>query len=126
MRRKLNVGDVLWFVPTNGRPRNVIVTKVGRKWAQVGAHVGRIAIESWYMDGGQFTSPGRCHESEQEWRENEEADRAWLALCQSLQLTSRVAHDLSIETIREAADLLRVRERFSCALENIRKSETTR
>ena len=53
----IKTGQKLWFVPNYaqgfGKEREVTVGKVGRKWADIGAH--RIDAETLRADGGHGT-----------------------------------------------------------------------
>lgn len=63
MEKKLQEGQKLWWVYSQnrrGNPREVTVTKVGRKWAQLNNHY-RIDIETLIADGGGYMSPGCCY-----------------------------------------------------------------
>lgn len=61
----LQVGQTLWYVNSDrrrGEPCEVRVKKVGRKWAELEpAWIGRVNIETLWIDGGQYASPGRCY-----------------------------------------------------------------
>lgn len=65
----LKVGDKLWRVAGDyGRPpvlgRPATVAKIGRKWATLdGWQNERIDLETLVIDGGQYSSPGRCYHS---------------------------------------------------------------
>jgi hypothetical protein len=82
MKPKLKVGDVVWFVPRqkyNGAPRELTVTKVGRKWATIGEGWRRMRADvgSWAVDGGNYSGPGDLYTSEAAWREESEISAQW-------------------------------------------------
>jgi hypothetical protein len=76
--RQLKVGDKLWFVSSrrNGLDREVVVMKVGRKWAYLSGR-DRIDLESWGMDGGEYISPGRCYESKDAYESSKALWEEW-------------------------------------------------
>ena len=108
--KQLKEGQKLWFVGctmSNHRKERgeVTVTKVGRKWADItGTLNGRIDVETFAVDGKGYPSPGKCYESEDAWKEKEEADTLWRDLHIALGRTRPV--DVSREKILEAASLL--------------------
>jgi len=76
----LTTGQKLWLVPARrrGKPREVEVGKVGRKWAAlIPYYEGRVDIETLALDGGNYTSPGRCYGSRAEWEESSALGKAW-------------------------------------------------
>lgn len=82
MKPKLYVGQSLYFVYRErrmGKPMEVTVTKIGRKWAEVGDR-HRIDVETWEADGRGFTSPGQCYESKDEYDDEVHFIKSWLRL----------------------------------------------
>lgn len=86
---KLTVGQKLWYVPRDSREvsqsREVTVTKIGRKWAEIDMGWGRgwrIDLDDWTVDGGNYSSPGRCHISREAWKAETERRRLWDGLFQ--------------------------------------------
>lgn len=63
----LTVGQQLYYVPSQRRaePGFVTVTKVGRKWAEIGPN-RRVNMETMALDGGGYSSPGTCYLSKEE------------------------------------------------------------
>lgn len=58
----LKVGDKLIYLPRDSRQKEaeVIVSKVGRKWAQLEpSYYGRADKETGWVDGGRYLSPAR-------------------------------------------------------------------
>lgn len=89
---KLEVGQRLWYVPRErGQPHEVTVGKVGL-----------------HIDGGEYSSPGRCYLSREEWEVEDATRRAWNGL--RVEVTNRppAPEGVSPEAIREAAALLRL------------------
>jgi hypothetical protein len=60
--RKLTVGQRLWYVPSlHGRPHDVEVTKLGRKWAQISGHPSlRINMETLAVEQPEWGRTGTC------------------------------------------------------------------
>jgi hypothetical protein len=77
----LTVGQELWYAPADRRYLGgacaVRVLKVGRKWADVDHHIGRVDAESLWVDGGKYSSPGRCWLSKETWEAEEARRSAW-------------------------------------------------
>lgn len=117
MTERLKPGDVLFYqrdFVDEWTPREVVIEKVGRKWATLvdGWRDTRVEIETLELDGSRAF--GRIWRSKQEWLGAKEADRQrreddW-ALDQfyreAQQLRYRRPKDLHAATIREAAALL--------------------
>jgi len=75
----LTVGQKLWFVNTQNRhakPHEIIVTKVGRKWAETNARY-RINIDDLRADAGAYSSPGIAYLSEQHYLDEQALKAAW-------------------------------------------------
>lgn len=105
----LTVGQTLWLVPASrwGKPHAVTVTKVGRKWAELGDRETRVNAETLYQDGGQYMSPGRCYVSQDAYEAERNADAAWNALKQAIQYIGRPP-SVAAHHIAHAAQLLGV------------------
>lgn len=79
----IKVGQKLWMVPRErylGAPRFVTVTKVGRTWAHIDCHSYRVGLKSMKIDGGEYTSPGRCYLTKEEHDRELERERVWREL----------------------------------------------
>ena len=80
----LTVGQELYYVPADRRylhqAKTVQVKKVGRKWAEVDAWLGRVNIETLFVDGGGYASPGRCWLDKEAWEAEERRRQAWAEL----------------------------------------------
>lgn len=72
---KYAVGQSLWWVPAHrgGTPVAVTVQAVGRKWLKLSNH-HQVDIQTLVADGGHYSSPGRCYQSEEAWT-------AYVGLC---------------------------------------------
>lgn len=79
----LYVGQQLWceLSERRGGDRFVTITKLGNKWATLEGHRPyRIDLETLWIDGQGYTSPGRCW-LDKEARETERVtDEAWKSL----------------------------------------------
>lgn len=77
----LEVGQELWYVPADSRyvdrSKFVKVTKLGRKWVALDHEGYRIDPETLWVDGGQYSSPGRCWPSKEAWEVEVRRARAW-------------------------------------------------
>tara|TARA_R110000868_G_scaffold236522_2_gene490554 strand:- start:679 stop:1029 length:351 start_codon:yes stop_codon:yes gene_type:complete len=90
-REPLKVGDMLWMVESrrgglNGG-RTVTVTKIGRKWATLDFpswRPYRIDMETWRVDGGEYSSPARCYASEEVFQQTVRLDASWRRLVERL------------------------------------------
>jgi hypothetical protein len=103
----LQPGTKLWYVPSD--PRNekyaheVIITKVGRKWAYFGPHSqDRLDPETLRVDGGIYCSPGTCYESKETYEALCLANRFWRHLKDKMGWDAKV----DAEKVREAAKML--------------------
>lgn len=108
---KLSVGQKLWYVPRDSREvsqsREVTVTKIGRKWAEIdmGWRGSRIDLEDWRVDGGQYSSPGSCYVSRQAWDDERQRQRAWSSLFSARPYGGPPDH-VTTAAIYQAASLL--------------------
>ena len=105
----LALGQTLFFVPYRGvvggrgTPSEVTVTSIGRRWIGIRGNqrIDRITLE---VDGGIYSSPGRCYFSRADWEAEDAADEAWSALRQHL-LRSRPA-GITVDAIKAVGCLL--------------------
>lgn len=86
----LHVGQVVYYVPYErrhaSRAGNVVVTKVGHKWAEISpVWAGRISLETLREDSGAYTSRGEIWLSEDAYKQKSSADSAWRRLRELLQ-----------------------------------------
>lgn len=106
---KLAVGDRLWLVLRNGRGTrgsDVMVTKVGRKWASIVDAENpmwdrpRINLNSLECDGGESSSPGRCFRSRAEYEERLALAEGWEELRQIFGTTYRRPAHLTVDDMK--------------------------
>lgn len=105
----LSVGQRLWYVPSQHRWQSasyVTVKKGGRKWAELERGFSRIALDSLYADGGQYSSPGRCYLSKEEHDQEVERQTAWSSLKRRLDAQYRCPDGVDSEDIRKVYSLL--------------------
>lgn len=85
MNKKLQAGDKLWFVGSKGRRQEeAVVVSVGRKWAKLtmgDREDYRMDISSGYIDGGDYSPPGRCYASKEEYDGIANLDNLWNVTC---------------------------------------------
>lgn len=81
---KLTVGQKLWWVGVWSRVgvtaesgREVTITSVGRKWAGIDRPDTRVDIHSLVADGGEYSSPGRCYLSREDYEREYILRREW-------------------------------------------------
>jgi hypothetical protein len=55
------------------------ITKIGRKWITIGEGYKpyRFDAETLFLDGGDYSSPGRVYASERDYLESTERQKAW-------------------------------------------------
>lgn len=105
MKRQLKVGDTLWFAGhRESASRQVVVTKVGKKWAELDCPM-RICLKTWEVDGGNYMSPGHCWESKEEYDAFQLLHKSWWAFADSIR-KSKPPAGMTVERIREAASVL--------------------
>jgi hypothetical protein len=112
------VGQTLYFYRITYRrgdvvaPVPVVVSKIGRKWVSIsrnGHDAGRFDPESGYVDGGQFSSPGRVWRSAAEHDAEAERVRVWDLLKSAIR--SHIGGprpDVTTDDIRAAAKALKI------------------
>lgn len=106
---KLSIGQKLWWVPHQRKwqqPKEVTVLKVGRKWAQLDNNE-RIDLETFIADAGQYSSPGRCYLSQEEYEAKVTIGSAWSNLKRSIDYKSP-PDGVTVEDIEAARQLLRL------------------
>lgn len=104
----MTVGQKLVFVPARkgAKPFEVTVEAVGRRWAYLDRH-GRVDVETFEVDGGQYSSPGQCYGTWEEYEVTTERSRVWTAFQRGMPF-GRLAPEVTTEEIRAAAKLLRI------------------
>jgi hypothetical protein len=118
----LTPGQTLWYVSNedshkfqtapNGawHPCNmVIVENVGRKWATATVHhrTLRIDVETLKVDGGKYSSPGRCYRSADDYKDEIRLHAVWKNFASRI---SRVSPPvgMNVETIYKIAEMLSI------------------
>lgn len=105
----LQVGQELWMVPSEARYRDqarlVRVEKVGRKWADLDCY-GRVNMETMALDGGGFSSHGRCYVSKEAWEAEEKRATAWRILSNEIGRMWQAPDCVTIETMEQIRKLL--------------------
>ena len=105
----LSVGQKLWYVPVvgYGQPHEVGIVKIGRVWATLGGFERRrIRIDDLTADGGDYSSPGRCWLSREEWEHEMAAIAAWDKFRRVVSQFFSMPPELTRSKIVEAAALL--------------------
>lgn len=82
---QLKKDQVVWIKYQGNRGRaadlvQAVVTKIGRRWAYLSVHdrpAHRIALGTDYLDGGDYSSPGRVWESVEAFADSETRAVAW-------------------------------------------------
>lgn len=107
----LFVGQKLWWVPSRrpGRPCEVEVLKIGRKWAQL-SNSQRIDMQSLIADAGDFVSPGRCYPDRAKYELETSQALAWSNLRKDLSLVYERPASATLENIQAARKLLGISE----------------
>lgn len=105
----LIVGQELWFSPEDrrggakGYPVRVI--QVGRKWAKLDGS-GRVNMETMWIDGEGYSSPGRCWLSQEAWLAEEARQKAWSDLRKIVDRKYQAPDDISEQNIKSAIGLI--------------------
>lgn len=106
----MQVGQELFYVSLRASSGQiVVVTRVGRKWADVvpkgfkNAKPRRININSMQADGGAYSSPGRCYLSEYAYKEEIELWKAWQKFRREV---AHMTSTPSAASLQAAADIL--------------------
>ena len=106
--KKLEVGQKLWFVygdSRRGGASEVIVTKVGRKWATLSNNY-RIDLQTWIADGAGYVSPGSCYASKEEYEEDVKLFVDWSNLRFAIERMRQRPEGVTTETIGKIRELL--------------------
>ena len=121
---KFEVGQKLWYVQSEYLRRQVdpghevTVTKIGRKWIHIlGPHIhakDKFDLEYMQIDGGEYTSPGRVHLSEQHYKDHLYSLRLWSSFVGKLpfqpyhpyEVTLKAAAvlDITLDTVRRPVE----------------------
>lgn len=98
--KKYEVGQTLWFV-TRETGREVMITKVGRKWLGIGC-LGRINRETLELDCGGYTPTGKCYLSQEAYEALRAKQEAWRELRGLIEKEYCTPDHVSIEWIKAA------------------------
>ena len=107
---KLKPGDKLWYVPAGnyqGAPREVTVRSVGRVWFTLDSPSSiRFSVANLVSDGRGYTSPGYCHRSKEEWKQETQDRHCWSAFRRSCSNIGGCPVGIHAADIRRAAAIL--------------------
>lgn len=107
----LKEGQVLWFVPYEkrwSREREVVVSKVGRKWAVIDDGRNRVDASTLEVDGKGYVSPGKCYVSREVYEIEKARRDSWQALRRALDERRSAPDGVTTESIAAAAALLNI------------------
>lgn len=109
---QFEVGMELYFVPSDPRRQKnqlVKVEKVGRKWVNLdnGYRFDKEAKYGMWVDGGEYSSPGRLYLSKEDYDKDCKKDSALRAINKRTEMY-RSREDLTLEDVLAAAKLLKV------------------
>lgn len=108
----LTVGQTLLFVSSDrsreAKPFDVVVKKVGRKWAFTNSG-HKLDIETLVADGGAYSSPGKAWLSQDEYDRHKALTEAWARFRQLVDREHRCPVS-DIEAIRNALAVLEMSE----------------
>lgn len=109
----LVVGQKLWFVPAYqqdgfGQDREVEVGSVGNKWATLVHQRMRVSLATLTIDGGIYSSPGRCHLDRAAYEAKRNLERVWQAFARRVSPVS-VPDGVTIADITKAAELFGIK-----------------
>jgi hypothetical protein len=83
-RRRWSVGQKVVVAMSRGHQKITLheseITKIGRKWVTLKGYHGRFDMETGWIDGGDYLSPGRVWTSKEEYEAEVAADAAWKEL----------------------------------------------
>jgi hypothetical protein len=105
----LRPGQTLWYVPFDSRQHEteVEVISVGTKWVTLTGHM-RMDKHTLHIDGGHYTSPGRCYLTYADWEDAREKKSTWLKLHTQLRAMWNVPEHITISDIQKIANMLRI------------------
>jgi len=100
-------GDELIAVRHDGTiyVRNWTVLRVGRKWAVMDCR--RVNLETLEIDGGDYSSPGRCYLSQEHYEQENRRRRAWNELRYRVNDSGKPPSHLTTEAIERVLGELR-------------------
>lgn len=104
---KLTVGQKLWLVRGHRKQNNqreVTVTKVGRKWAEIGFE-GRIDMDTLTVDSGGYMSSGACYQSKEDYDRFIALQGAWQAFRDRVSREHGPAQ-ITVDELRRCANII--------------------
>jgi hypothetical protein len=108
----IEVGQKLWFVPAQryaGAPREIAVTKVGRKWAYTDeGRADRFDVNTLALDGHGYNSPGRLYLRREDHALEVEVSAEWSKAAASMRNKYRAPEGVSVADIKAAVKLLKL------------------
>lgn len=100
----LHVGQKLWMVYNDirrGQPREVTVTRVGRKWADIDVYKTRVAVDTLCIDPDRGLSrTGRCYLSRDAYEAETMLVQEWNDFAGRVSM-GRPPQGMTVERIRE-------------------------
>lgn len=105
----LQPGQKLWYVPEDPRwekTREVTVAKIGNRWAELGRKDFRADLETLEVDGGKYSSPGRCYLSREAWEEEKLLRAAWREFQRDVERANAEGGLITVENISAARQVL--------------------
>lgn len=105
---KLTPGQVVWYVPRNGNPRKMIVSKVGRKWASTEGRVDlKILLGTSDVHVPNFGKVGTIYDAQDVFASRQRLDAAWDDFFRDVRNLSRSRSEaVTVEDITAARRLL--------------------
>lgn len=87
--------------------REAVITKVGRKWVDLDqSYLGRFDCGTMQLDGKKYGSPGKVYRAPEAFHTEAMTQRLWSELARRIPISR--PEDVSIDTIRQVADLLSI------------------
>lgn len=109
-----NIGDKLYFVYSDrrrGEPQEVTITAIGRKWLSIDkSWIPRINKETLFADGGQYTSPGQCYLSKDDYERSALRAQRWDTLRAKISRTWDAPDHLDTPAINEIIRMIAGKE----------------
>jgi hypothetical protein len=105
----LKVGQKLWYVPNDSRyesAREYTVKKVGRLFAELADSQRRIRLDNLEVYVPNYSSPGRCYLSQEEYAAEVALGRAWWDFKKRVDEHYRAPKGMTLERIAQAQALL--------------------
>ena len=110
VKKQLAVGDTLWLVyneKRRGNPREIVVSKVGRKWIYFDDGRSRFDLETKRVDAGVYSSSATIYESKEVYDKEVSLCLLWQKLYRHMEGRYRAPiKGLTEDAINQAAKLL--------------------